>query len=194
MISHLWQVLKLVNVWCHADPLWSLELLQCAAPKLKKLHAIQVTRDHLQVILAMPRLERLTLYDCVLRDSLLLPTPAGSVSAKLQWLRILGLPRSATRCVLRAYRYSLEKLLLKVGTHCGSKELPPRWPHRSLQLHALLEECGLEALKELVLSRAGDGFSHSMEDCREQLNAVRHVLPGVTVRCEECYGVRRQVM
>ncbi|XP_026290002.2 uncharacterized protein LOC113214754 [Frankliniella occidentalis] len=175
-------VTRLVKVWCHEDPAWSLQLLRCAAPSLELLSVYFALEDHLREVHdAMPRLRRLELsggYALLHAQPPELPTlPPGRDG--LQWLSVGTLPRATTQSLLKAHAGTLEELQLYVGTP-GIKE----WPDTCGDLHSLLQQSGLQALRRLVLRRWG--CSHKPVTCSEQRAEVRRVLPGAEVLCSEC--------
>ncbi|XP_052131330.1 uncharacterized protein LOC113209672 [Frankliniella occidentalis] len=173
-------VTRLVQVWCHTDPTWSLQLLQRAAPTMEQLVVWCPREAHLRAVHAMPRLRRLY----VDGDAALLAQPPELPAlppghAGLQWLRVDGLPRATTQSLLRAHGGTLEELVLWVGT-AGSRE----WPDSCGDLHSLLQQSGLRALRRLLLVRWS--YSHELAACREQRAQVRRVLPGAEVLCSRC--------
>ncbi|XP_026283073.2 uncharacterized protein LOC113209647 [Frankliniella occidentalis] len=177
-------VTRLFRVLCHEDPAWSLQLLQRAAPTLERLSVYHPREAHLRAVHTIPGLRRLHVVgDTALgaRLSELPALPPGH--AGLQWLRVGNLPRATTQSLLRAHGRTLEKLLLWVGT--GRNE---GWPGSCGNLHILLQQSWLSALRCLVLRRPGR--SHEPAACREQRAKVRQVLPGSEVLCDTCDGVR----
>ncbi|XP_052124748.1 uncharacterized protein LOC113209648 [Frankliniella occidentalis] len=180
-------VTRLVNLRCHMDPAWSLQLLQCAAPTLERLSVSCLREAHLRAAHAMPRLRRLDVdgNDAALdaRPPVLPALPPGH--AGLQWLRVYNIPRATTQSLLRAHGGTLEELELVVGT-AGKKE----WPLSCDDLHSLLQQSGLRALRRIVMQRFF-GYSHKAAACSEQLAEVRRVLPGALVLCTKCDRVRR---
>ncbi|XP_026284802.2 uncharacterized protein LOC113210849 [Frankliniella occidentalis] len=182
-------VTRLVKVWCHMDPAWSLQLLQRAAPSLERLSVMSPREAHLRAAHAMPRLRRLDVYgdDALRAQPPELPAlPPGH--AGLQWLRVHYLPRATTQSLLRAHGGTLEELVLVVGT--AGDEL---WPRSCGDLHSLLQQSGLRALRRLVLVRSGSyGYSHEAAACREQRAEVRRVLPGAEVLCDTCDSVGQE--
>ncbi|XP_026287463.1 E3 ubiquitin-protein ligase TRIM32-like [Frankliniella occidentalis] len=173
-------VTRLVEVYCYADPAWSLQLLQRAAPTLERLSVSCLREAHLRAVHAMPRLRRLFVdgNDAALdaRPPELPALPPGH--AGLQWLRVCLLPRATTQSLLRAHGGTLEELELWVGT-AGSDG----WPYSCGDLHSLLQQSGLRALRRLVLRR---GYGHEAAACSEQRAEVRRVLPGAEVLCDTC--------
>ncbi|XP_052124749.1 uncharacterized protein LOC113209649 isoform X2 [Frankliniella occidentalis] len=179
-------VTRLVGVCCDKDPVWSLQLLQRAAPTVERLSVNHPREAHLRAVHAIPRLRRLYVSgDAALRlDPLELPAlPPGH--AGLQWLSVQNLPRATTQSLLRAHGGTLEELELYVGT-AGSGG----WPYSCGDLLSLLEQSWLRALRRLVLRRGW--CSHSAAACREQRGNVRRVLPGTEVLCGSCVGVRAE--
>ncbi|XP_026291175.1 uncharacterized protein LOC113215725 [Frankliniella occidentalis] len=173
-------VTLLVGVWCHWDPAWSLQLLQRAAPTVERLSVNSPREAHLRALHAMPRLRRLYVdgdADLYAQPPELPALPPGH--AGLQWLRVWGLPRATTQSLLRAHGGTLEELVLWVGT-AGSAG----WPWSCGDLHLLLQQSGLRALRRLVLGRLG--CIHGPAPCREQRAEVRRVLPGAEVLCDQC--------
>ncbi len=175
--SVLLQVVRLDAVWCHMDADWSLELLQRAAPTVERLWVLHPREPHLRAVLAMPRLRRLR----VDSDGTPLPAELGALPpghCGLRWLHVWRLPRATTQALLRLHGATLEELVLYVGTRGGRP-----WPDSCSDLHVLLGQCGLRALRRLVLWR----WSHHTDtDCRQQREQVRRALPGVEVLCGEC--------
>ncbi|XP_052125442.1 uncharacterized protein LOC113210855 isoform X2 [Frankliniella occidentalis] len=173
-------VTRLVNVWCDKDPARSLRLLQRAAPTVERLRVRFPREDHLSVVHAMPRLRRLYVWGVDAPDAQppeLPALPAGR--AGLQRLRVHYLPRATTQSLLRAHGGTLEELELQVGT-AGSG----RWPDCCGDLHSLLQQSGLRALRRLVLMRYC--CSHEAAACSEQRARARQVLHGSEVLCDEC--------
>ncbi|XP_026289371.2 uncharacterized protein LOC113214277 [Frankliniella occidentalis] len=187
-------VTRLVNVWCHKDPAWSLQLLQRAAPTVERLRAVYICEDHLLAVHdAMPRLRRL---DVSGNLDLLDAQPPVQVSALppghagLQWLSMGVLPRATTLSLLQAHGATLGELELWVGT-AGSCKFPG-WPDSCDDLHSLLQQSGgLRALRRLVLRRY-TRCSHEPAACRQQRAEVLEVLPGVEVLCSECDHVEQE--
>ncbi|XP_052126164.1 uncharacterized protein LOC113215182 isoform X4 [Frankliniella occidentalis] len=180
-------VTRLVSVRCDKDPAWSLQLLQRAAPTLERLRVICPREAHLRAVHAMPRLRRLHVVgdDALLAQPPELPAlPPGH--AGLQWLWVHRLPRATAQSLLRAHGGTLEELVLYVGT-AGSR----RWPASCGDLHSLLQQSGLRALRRLVLRR-DIVCSHERAACREQRAEVRRVLPGAEVLCSMCDGVEEE--
>ncbi|XP_026292651.2 uncharacterized protein LOC113217027 [Frankliniella occidentalis] len=177
-------VTRLARVWCDEDPAWSLQLLQRAAPTLERLGVGCALEAHLRAVLAMPRLRRL---EVICDDGLVAQPPELPAlppgHAGLQWLRVLYLPRATLQSLLRAHGGTLEELELVVGT-AGSDG----WPHSCGDLHSLLQQSGLRALKTLVLWRES-GCSHEPAACWEQQVDVFRVLPGVKVLCDDCHTI-----
>ncbi|XP_052131303.1 uncharacterized protein LOC127751586 [Frankliniella occidentalis] len=180
-------VTRLVNVVCREDPIWSLELLQRAAATVEELRLNFPDEAHLLAVHAMPRLRRLEVtgnaYACV--PELPAPLPGAGV---LQWLRVDGLPRATTQTLLRALGRSLEVLQMGVGT-AGDGE----WPFSCDDLPSLLEQCGLRALRRLVLGRIV-GCTHAAAPCDRQRADARRVLPGAEVLCNWCDSVAGEVV
>ncbi|XP_026283849.2 uncharacterized protein LOC113210197 [Frankliniella occidentalis] len=179
-------VTRLVKVSCHKDPAWSLELLQRAAPTVERLSVGHPQEAHLLAVHAMPRLRRLHVMMGADADldapPVVLPAlPPGH--AGLQCLTVSRLPRATTQSLLLAHGRALEELQLWVGT-AGSLA----WPRSCGDLHSLLEQCGLRALRRLVLVRAHK-FSHETAACGEQLAEVRRLLPSAEVLCDVCDSV-----
>ncbi|KAK3907581.1 Roquin-1 [Frankliniella fusca] len=181
-------VVRLVHVWCHRDPIWSLELLQRAAPTVERLEVrlpfCTLCEPQLRAVHAMPRLRRL-LVECEYVGGALDPAPPelGALPpghSGLRWLSALCLPRATTESLLQAHGATLEELELVMGTP-GDGE----WPYSCSDLHSQLGRCGLRALRILVLRR-GSYCSHTDTACREQLAAVRAALPGVQALCGKC--------
>ena len=137
----------------------------------------------------MPRLRRLhangSIDDLAADPAVLPPRPAGW-SAGLQWLRVCDLPRDATISLLQAYGPSLLELQLVVGTKEDEGE-GWGWPYCCGDLEVVLGQCGLRALRRLLLGRTT--CTHN-SDCTDQIQAVRAVLPvGVTVQCSVNHNV-----
>ncbi|XP_026288172.2 uncharacterized protein LOC113213351 [Frankliniella occidentalis] len=171
---------------CNRDPAWSLQLLQCAAPTVEQLR-LDCPRDaHVRAVHTMPRLRTLDVHDdgTLDRQPPELPAlPAGH--SGLQWLRVFGLSSGTVRSLLRAHGGTLEVLQLRVGT-AG----PKKWPESCSDLHALLEQCGLRALRRLVLWRVC--CHHEKTACTEQRRVVLRVLPRAEVLCSKCDGVVKE--
>lgn len=108
----------------------------------------------------------------------------------LQWFSVFSVPRVAIKYILQSNRHSLQELVLGVGTRT-LYGWDPSWPSSCDDLDTFLEQCGLQALRSLTLSRRGEVVSHTPDHCREQLAAVRAALPAVTVLCEKCDKVQR---
>ncbi|XP_052124729.1 uncharacterized protein LOC113206702 isoform X8 [Frankliniella occidentalis] len=179
-------VTRLVNVYCNFHPAWSLQLLHRAAPTLERLRVDYPREAHLRAVHAMPRLRRLDVVgdtDLLAQPPELPALPPGH--AGLQWLRMEDLPRATTQSLLRAHGCTLEELELVVGT-AGSRV----WPKSCGDLHSLLQQSGLRALRRLVLRR--DWYRHEPAACREQRAEVRRVLPGAEVLCSTCDRVREE--
>ncbi|KAK3911124.1 E3 ubiquitin-protein ligase TRIM32 [Frankliniella fusca] len=174
-------VVRLVGVWCHSDPAWSLELLQRAAPTVERLELLYPREPHLRAVLAMPRLRRLQLGCDDALDAA--PPELGALPpghSGLRWLSVDYLPRATLQSLMQAHGGTLEELELAVGTP-GERE----WPRSCSDLHSLLGRCGLRALRTLVLRRWL--YRHTVTACREQRAAVRATLPGVQqVLCGWC--------
>ncbi|XP_052124997.1 uncharacterized protein LOC113214752 [Frankliniella occidentalis] len=172
-------VTMLLGVCCDMDPTWSLQLLLWAAPTLERLEVRYPREAHLRAVHAMPRLRRLYVWggdDALRAQPPELPAlPPGH--AGLQWLRV-RLPRATTQSLLRAHGGTLEELELGVGT-AGRFE----WPYSCGDLHSLLQQSGLRALRRLVLRR---GCLPAAAACIEQRAEVRRVLPGARVLCVTC--------
>ncbi|KAK3928807.1 Roquin-1 [Frankliniella fusca] len=179
-------VVRLVGVWCHSDPAWSLELLQRAAPTVERLEMNGPREPHLRAVHAMPRLRRLRV-ECDEGALDAAPPELGALPpghSGLRWLRVWRLPRATLQALLQAHGGTLEELELEVGTP-GKQE----WPRSCSDLHSLLEQCGLRALRRLVLLRGL--YRHIDKGCRGQRAAVRAALPGVQhVLCNVCYDVQ----
>ncbi|XP_026293224.1 uncharacterized protein LOC113217512 [Frankliniella occidentalis] len=179
-------VTQVVRLFCHNDPAWSLQLLQRAAPTLERLRVLYPLEPHLRAVHAMPRLRRLDVEGGAPLFAQPPELPAvGALSsghAGLQWLRVQYLPRATTQSLLRAHGSTLEELELLVGT-AGRGE----WPRICDDLHSLLQQSGLRALKRLVLRRWSSG--HRAAACSEQRAQVLRVLPGADVLCVECDDV-----
>ena len=172
-------MVRLVGVRCDRDPAWSRKLLQRAAPTVERLGVTCPREPHLRAVLAMPRLRRLR----VQGDDTRLPAELGALPpghCGLRWLRVQRLPRATTRALLRLHGATLEELVLRVGT-----QREGQWPESCSDLHVLLGQCGLRALRRLVLWR-GHPF-HTDTGCRQQREQVRRALPGVQeVLCDRC--------
>ncbi|XP_052124719.1 uncharacterized protein LOC113206702 isoform X1 [Frankliniella occidentalis] len=180
------RVTRLVWVHCHADPAWILRLLQRAAPTLEQLSVRCPLEAHLRAVHAMPRLRRLWVCgdDPNAEPPQLPALPPGH--AGLQWLRVWRLPRATIRFLLRAHGGTLEELQLHVGT-AGRRQ----WPHSCGDLHSLLQQSGLRALRRLVLWRRMF-YRHEPAACSEQRAEVRRVLPRVEVLCNLCDDVEEE--
>ncbi|KAJ1531434.1 hypothetical protein ONE63_000114 [Megalurothrips usitatus] len=171
---------------CHMDPEWTLQLLYDLSMSADEVQQAQVWRpswDHLSVLHTMPHLRRLFLYHCYDVDAgAALPAlPEGR--AGLHTLRVDELPRRPLASLLRAHGSSLHTLILFVGTGGAGG-----WPHSCDDLHDLLGECRLTALRALLLCRWG--CAHDGQGCAAQRGAVRRLLPAVeSVQCEVCDGV-----
>ncbi|XP_026289360.1 uncharacterized protein LOC113214267 [Frankliniella occidentalis] len=175
-------VSRLVGVYCHRDPAWSLQLLQRAAPTLERLSVLYPREAHLRAVHAMPRLRRLSVRGDAALDAQPPELPALPPGhAGLQWLGVCLLPRATTLSLLRAHGGTLGELELVVGT-AGSYG----WPYSCGDLHSLLQQSGLRALRRLVLRRWAYAYSHEPAACREQRAEVRRVLPGAEVLCDKC--------
>ncbi|XP_026278689.1 uncharacterized protein LOC113206676 isoform X2 [Frankliniella occidentalis] len=179
-------VTRLVSVRCDEDPAWSLQLLQRAAPTLERLSVYHPREAHLRAVHDMPRLRRLAVHcnNAAAQLPQLPALPPGH--AGLQWLRVCLLPRATTQSLLRAHGGTLEELELGVGT-AGSDE----WPRSCGDLHSLLQQTGLRALRRLVLLRRR-AYSHEPAACSQQRAEVRRVLPGAEVLCGRCDRVREE--
>ncbi|XP_026282670.1 uncharacterized protein LOC113209400 [Frankliniella occidentalis] len=181
-------VTRLLDVSCHKDSAWSLQLLQRVAPSIEELAIVYPREPHLRALHAMPRLRRLQVSggDAAMRAQPpeLPALPPGH--AGLQWLRVIQLPRATTQSLLRAHGRSLEELQLLVGT--AGRDGRDGWPVCCGDLPSLLQQSGLQALKRLVLRRFVTG--HEPAACSEQRAEVRPVLPGVEVLCGWCDRVR----
>ncbi|XP_052131329.1 uncharacterized protein LOC113209670 [Frankliniella occidentalis] len=181
-------VTRLVRVYCHRDPAWSLQLLQRAAPTLERLCVRYPREAHLLAVHTMPRLTRLDVDAALAAQGPELPDlPPGHGGHGLQWLRVGNLPRAWTRSLLRAHGGTLEELQLLVGT-AESKGTS----YSCDDLNSLLQRSGLRALRRLVLRRVG--WIHQPAACREQRAEVRGVLPGaeVLVLCDKCDHVEKE--
>ncbi|XP_026285407.2 uncharacterized protein LOC113211298 isoform X3 [Frankliniella occidentalis] len=168
-------VTRLVHVYCDKDPSWNLQLLQRAAPSVEELKLIYPREAHLLAVHAMPRLRRLNVFSADALDAqppVLPALPPGTAACR--WLKVLGLPRATTQSLMRAHSHSLVELQLTVGSP-GDKE----WPKGCGDLHSLLEQCGLRALRRLVLRRVL--CTHRAAQCDQQRAQVRRVLPGAEV-------------
>ncbi|XP_052126886.1 uncharacterized protein LOC113208717 isoform X2 [Frankliniella occidentalis] len=172
---------RLVGVYCHSDPAWSLQLLQRAAPTVEQLSVMYSREPHLRAVHAMPRLRRLFVWgdDGALdaKPPELPPLPPGH--GNLRWLTV-WLPRATLQSLLQAHGHSLEELALLVGT-AGDEA----WPSSCSDLHSLLGQCGLRALQRLVLWRVV-AWLHDTAACCEQRTEVRRVLPAAEVLCSLC--------
>ncbi|KAK3908505.1 Tyrosine recombinase XerD-like [Frankliniella fusca] len=180
VLSVLLQLVRLVDVYCDTDPAWSLELLQRAAPTVERLDVLYPDEPHLRAVHAMPRLRRLLVMcnDDALQAA---PPELGALPpghSGLRWLSVLCLPRATLQSLLQAHGGTLEELELGVGAREERQ-----WPWGCSDLHSLLAQCGLRALRRLVLRRLG---RHRDTACGEQRAAVRAALPGVQVLCDTC--------
>ncbi|XP_052126152.1 uncharacterized protein LOC113215182 isoform X2 [Frankliniella occidentalis] len=184
-------VTRLLGVWCDGHPAWSLQLLQNAAPTVERLSLCRALEAHLRAVHAMPRLRRLSVWgdDALLVDAQPPVVPAFPPGhAGLQWLMVNNLPRATTQSLLWAHGGTLEELWLYVGT-AGSNA----WPESCGDLHSLLQQSGLRALRRIVLRRKVQwGASHEPAACSQQRAEVRRVLPGAEVLCSMCDGVEEE--
>ncbi|XP_052120292.1 uncharacterized protein LOC113213386 isoform X3 [Frankliniella occidentalis] len=179
---------RLVGVHCCYDPAWSLQLLRSAAPSVEQLSVWYLRQAHMLAVHAMPRLRRLWLSHYMEPRSLELgELPQQGNGEGLEWLKVYGLPRPTTRSVLQAHAHSLQELVLFVGT-AGEQQ----WPRSCSDLHSLLEQCGLRALRRVVLERGGASSrcSHGRAGCDQQRGEVRRVLHGAEVLCSKCHHRR----
>ncbi|XP_026288220.2 uncharacterized protein LOC113213386 isoform X2 [Frankliniella occidentalis] len=184
----LTKVERLVGVHCCYDPAWSLQLLRSAAPSVEQLSVWYLRQAHMLAVHAMPRLRRLWLSHYMEPRSLELgELPQQGNGEGLEWLKVYGLPRPTTRSVLQAHAHSLQELVLFVGT-AGEQQ----WPRSCSDLHSLLEQCGLRALRRVVLERGGASSrcSHGRAGCDQQRGEVRRVLHGAEVLCSKCHHRR----
>ncbi|XP_052132589.1 uncharacterized protein LOC113217115 [Frankliniella occidentalis] len=178
-------VTRLVDVRCHRDPEWSLELLQRAAPSLEQLSVHRPSEAHLLSVHAMPLLRRLHVTGGPIPDptDTLLPTlPPGH--AGLQWLSVWGLSRNTLQSLLEAHSGSLEELQLTVGVLRGDNA---SYPFSDRDLHNLLQLCGLRAMRKIVLKRGS--VYHEVDQCVWQKSWVRLRIDGAEVLCDRCDGV-----
>lgn len=179
------QVRYLADMFCDTDPAWTLEVLRVASPLLEELQMWNAHREHLEAVQAMPLLRRLEVCGAPYGDTnvLRLDTPVmppRDPPGGLEWLAASDLHRASLLALLRAHGHTLRQLRLwrSHGTP-GYMQWPDSWS----DLPVLLEQSGLRALERLVLWRCG---SPTRDECRQQLAAVRRVLPGTTVQCREC--------
>ncbi|XP_034246726.1 uncharacterized protein LOC117648342 [Thrips palmi] len=176
-----------LSVRCDSDPIWSLEVLNAAAPAVQELELLIPRAEHLASVQAMPHLRRLHISNAADFDigpAVPPKLPAPSQSSSARWLRVKGFDRAATQGLLRLYAASLKVLWLEVAAS-------PRagWPKGCSDLDAFLRPCGLKQLSRLVLLRIGCDSA----TCRAQLAAARRVLPaGCKVQCDCCDGVPRE--
>ena len=180
-VDHFPQVRTLTHLHCREDPAWTLQLLERAAPRLHELHLVTPSWAHLQVLGTMHQLNKLEVqYYGEDWNRPMLFSPAPAAHRGLEWLRVSHLPKETTLSLLRAHRRSLRALQLTVGT-AGDEA----WPAHCSYLPALLGECGLQALRSLLLVRSG--CHHRPADCRAQRTALRAALPAATaVTCDSC--------
>ncbi|XP_026294363.1 uncharacterized protein LOC113218289 [Frankliniella occidentalis] len=176
-------VTRLVGVRCDADPAWSLQLLQRAAPTVERLQVLYPREAHLRAVLDMPRLRRLD----VVGDAALYAQPPELPAlppghAGLQWLSVSGLPSATTQSLLRAHRRTLNCLDLDLSVGKAGSE-------RCGDLHSLLQQCGVRTLRRLVLRRDFNGLRHDTAACNQQRAEVRQVLFGTEVLCGKCHRV-----
>ncbi|KAK3923041.1 Peroxisomal biogenesis factor 6 [Frankliniella fusca] len=181
-------VRRLSGVVCNTDPGWSLQLLQRAAPTVEEVSVFYSREPHLRAVHAMPRLRRLFLWgdDGALdaQPPELDELPPQEHDAGLRWLAA-WLPRATLQSLLRAHGRTLVEVQLMVGTAAGPAG-QHSWPASCSDLDALLEPCGLRALRTLVLWRVV-AWLHEPAACREQRDAVRRVLPAAAeVLCGLC--------
>lgn len=170
-----------MTVHCFSDPDWVLDVLRSAAPTLEELRLAGPREEHLRVVHAMPRLQRMDLDVCDKVLDIQPPElPALPLPSKLKWLRVSGLPRATLVSLLRAHNEALEELWIDIDTPFSWT-----WPEYSNDLDVLLDQCGLR-VRHVVLGRDGD---HSKKCCEAQVAAVRGVLPQAIVSCEMCHGV-----
>ncbi|XP_026278079.2 uncharacterized protein LOC113206287 [Frankliniella occidentalis] len=177
-------------------PTWSLELLKVAAPTLEKLRLDNPREEHLHVVHDMPRLRRLEMRvsrnesgsGTLRSNNLVLPALLPGRDG-LRWLSVDGLSRVTLQSLLRAHGQSLEELVLWMGTEAAG--LGRGWPYHCADLHVFVEQCGLRALRRLLLWRQllgprAPNLYHDPDECRKQCTEVRRVLPGVQVLCGKC--------
>ncbi|XP_052123255.1 uncharacterized protein LOC127749359 [Frankliniella occidentalis] len=170
---------RLVSVQCHADPAWSLQLLQNAAATVERLSVASPHEAHLREVVAMPRLRRLAVSshdDALFAHPPVLPAlPPGHRG--LPWLRVHEqLPFATLRSLLQAQRDTLEELQLVLA------------PVKVTNLQLLLQQCGLRALRRLVLWRVVAKL-HDQRACGAELQKVRAAAPGTEVLCSKCDAV-----
>lgn len=193
-IDHFPQIRTLTHLHCGEDPVWTLQLLERAAPRLHELHLVTPSWAHLQVLGTMQQLNKLEVqYYGEDWGRAMLFSPAPAAHRGLEWLRLSHLPRETTLSLLRAHGRTLRELWLGVGSWedavedraCPEDE---RWPVACRDLADVLARCRLKALWRLVLFRWL--WSHGRAACSAQRAAVRDVLPGVTVLCYDCDRVQ----
>ncbi|XP_052120852.1 uncharacterized protein LOC127748951 isoform X2 [Frankliniella occidentalis] len=181
--------------WCRKNMDWTGALLRAVEPTVEELSLHCPSDDHVRAVQAMPLLQRLSIRcDAYSRIILVPETPRGH--AGLRWLSVWRLPRPTLRSLLSAHARTLETLWLFVGTRGPATA---RWPFACPDVHVLLDECRLLALRRLVLARNteastphGDHIHHSASACAQQRAAVRAVLmqTEVEVLCDVCDHVR----
>ncbi|XP_034233518.1 uncharacterized protein LOC117640742 isoform X2 [Thrips palmi] len=174
-------VRRMTGVYCAYDRAWSLDLLRSAAATLEELKACDLLEDHMVVVHCMPRLRRLHLQGYSSAQPPLLP--ALPQPSSVQWLLVCCFPRAITQSLLQAHAASLDVVLLAVSASPGLL-----WSDGCSDLDAVLGPCGLR-LSRLVLLRDHDTDRDAF--CRDQVAAARRVLPGCTVQCRQCDGVRQ---
>ncbi|XP_034231849.1 uncharacterized protein LOC117639912 isoform X2 [Thrips palmi] len=177
-------VRRMTGVVGHKDPAWVLDVLRSAAPSLQQLRILNPVRDHLLLVHAMPRLEKLELR-CTNRALFTDPPvlPALFEPSTVRWLHVGGLPRATTLSLLRAHHASLKVLWLDVGLEPAAE-----WPFGCSDLVDFVRQCGLD-IRELVIGREWldrYGIRHDRTKCRAQLQLLERSLPDCLVSCDDC--------
>lgn len=178
---------RLVNVRCQRDPAWTLELLQRSALTVEQLELVDPGRGHLSAASNMLQLCRLFV-QC---QATLLPAADFEVPTSphshLRWLRVYGLCRATTQSLLRAHADALEEVELRVGTPTTKHQ---GWPWSCSDLHYMLRDCNLQALRRLVLKRLN--CTHTPAACNKQCSVVEMELPKAKVLCSMCDDVEEE--
>ncbi|XP_034236387.1 uncharacterized protein LOC117642390 isoform X4 [Thrips palmi] len=191
----------LVGLPCLTFITWSLKMLEQLSPHLEGLQMVSPMQRHLDVVLAMPRLQALTVTDvtaevlrqvsqmaslrrlevhCPLYAQLpVLAFPA--TPAKLQWLRCGVYPLVTALALVRVHADSLEELELVAASTA---------PYGCPDLAAELRGCGLKRLRSLVLLREtayGAFCRHDKKTCSLQRQQLSRMFAdsgvNVTVTC-----------